>query len=92
MNERMFEYKNSNKKPIHDKQVLRRIEELSNTIEDLNWLCKELDPYQPLDKEMTDKLSSYGIFEIDNPFMITNKLVFILENSVEELISLGGTP
>jgi hypothetical protein len=92
MNKTIFDLKNSNKKPINDNQVLQRIEELSNTIEDLNLLCKELDPYQPLDKETTDKLSTYGIFEIDNPFMITNKLVFMLENSVEELISLGGTP
>lgn len=69
-----------------------RIQELSNVIEELNALCRDLDPYQPIDSETKELLKRYGVFEEDNPFVITNKLVLILENSVEELIELGGNP
>ena len=69
-----------------------RIQELSNVIEELNTLCRDLDPYQPIDTKTQEQLKRYGVFEIDNPFVITNKLVLILENAVEELIELGGNP
>ncbi len=79
------------KRPNHCSDQ-RRMTELSSIIKELNSLCSELDPYQPLSNEMKKSLSKYGVFDEDNPFVITNKLVFILENSVEELIGLGGTP
>ena len=82
----------SNTSSQEQHSIVGRIQELSIIIEDLNLLCNELDPYHPLTQEMGKRLATYGVFESDDPFLITNKLVLILENSVEELISLGGTP
>jgi hypothetical protein len=92
MNKTNIEIDNSKQKQIQSTDRKMRIEELSTVIEDLNMLCNDLDPYLPLSEDQLKQLSAYGIFKDDDPFLITNKLVLILENSVEELISLGGTP
>ena len=92
MSEPLTDKENSNMKSVTSNDNLERIKVLSQNIDELNTLCRELDPYQEISKEMMEQLSKYGVFTEDNPFVITNKLVLILENSVEELIELGGDP
>lgn len=54
-------------------------------------ICDEINPYAEMSEEMKDKLRSFGIYNFDNPFQITNTLVVILEDSIERLQHLNPT-
>ena len=64
-------------KNISTKKLEKRVHELKN-------LCQELDPYSDISKHHISILEKYDV-EIHNPFAITNKLLLLLEGSLEEL-------
>ncbi len=51
----------------------------------LKKLCQELDPYAPLGARQKKKLASLGVNNLDDPFQITNQLLLLLEDALEEL-------
>ncbi len=65
-----------------------RILELQELIESLNQICSNLDPYQPISDNMKLSLEKLNIVMTDDPFTLTNQLVVLLEDAVEELHSL----
>ena len=65
-----------------------RIALLKERVENLNKLCSELDPYKEIPLAYQETLVSLGVREFDDPFTVTNKLVTLLEDSIEELQSL----
>ena len=76
---------------IKSKQnLLERQEYLSRKIETLTNLCDTLNPYATLSFEEELILKKYNIVEIDNPFVITNKLIMELEDAIEEMEKLKG--
>ncbi len=64
------------------------IELLQKKISQLNNICNTLNPYGPISTPMQEELSQFGIDDIDNPFTVTNKLILLLENSVDDLNKL----
>lgn len=62
-----------------------KIEILEAKIAKLNKICDEVNPYQELSEEMKNQLRELGILEFSNPFHITNTLVMILEDTIDEL-------
>ena len=65
-----------------------RLEELRVKVAKLNALASDLDPYQPLSEENQNELKSLGVLRLDDPFAITNQLVVILEDAIDELQKL----
>lgn len=76
-------------------EVSKEIKKDSKRIEELKKLCDRIDPYKISHKDFKDlqkfNISDkhYSTFdeacnELD-PFLITNKLLLLLENSIEEL-------
>lgn len=57
-------------------------------ISKLKGICHEIDPYTELTLSMKERLIDVGIEEFDDPFALTNKLLFITENAIEELAKL----
>lgn len=72
------------KKPSLEEQILN----LKKKISLLNNICNELNPYKPICNELKDKLNKFHIIDFEDPFIITNKLLVLLEDSIEELHSL----
>jgi hypothetical protein len=54
----------------------------------LNKICNEINPYQNLSDQMKTDLQSFGILDFSNPFKLTNTLVLLLEDAIEELHQL----
>tara|TARA_R110002049_G_scaffold263586_1_gene439782 strand:- start:109 stop:402 length:294 start_codon:yes stop_codon:yes gene_type:complete len=71
---------------LSDKKL--RAQVLKARVESLNNLAENLDPYSKLSPETQNELKALGILVLDDPFAITNQLVVILEDSVEELHKL----
>lgn len=69
--------------PFSDKKL--RLEELRVKAARLNALASDLDPYQELSDENRAELKAVGVLVLDDPFAITNQLVVILEDTIEEL-------
>lgn len=72
--------------PFSDKKL--RLVELQNKVVKLNAMAETLDPYQEIPLETQAELKSFGVLVLDDPFAITNQLVVILEDTVEELQKL----
>ncbi|TNF03765.1 MAG: hypothetical protein EP326_02050 [Deltaproteobacteria bacterium] len=67
-----------------------RIKQLQELIETLNQICSNLDPYQPIAPAMKQSIEKLNIVVTDDPFTLTNQLVVLLEDAVEELHSLDS--
>lgn len=65
-----------------------RIKELEELIETLNTICSTLDPYKPMNEAMKAQIEKLNIVVTEDPFALTNQLVVLLEDAVEELHSL----
>lgn len=65
-----------------------RIRELEELIETLNIVCSTLDPYRPITESMKAQIEDLNIAFTEDPFNLTNQLVVLLEDAVEELHSL----
>ena len=68
--------------------IENRLKLVSHKVEVLNKLCTNLDPYTNIPAACQKELNNLGIFELKDPFVVTNKLVILLEESVEELQEL----
>ena len=58
--------------------------ELDQTITLLRELCDQIDPYATIDDETGKKLQSVSIMKWDDPFVLTNQLLLLMENAIEE--------
>ena len=57
-------------------------------ISKLKGICHEVDPYNQLSLSMKERLIDVGITEFDDPFALTNHLLFMTENAIERLSKL----
>ena len=58
---------------------------LKSRISQLNNLCHDINPYAPLPNHIQEELRKFEIVEVEDPFSLTNKLILLLEDSIEEL-------
>lgn len=58
---------------------------------DLEFLCRELDPFLPLTAEMKERLKAFHLEHVDDPFRLTAHLITLMENTIEELDRLKLT-
>lgn len=58
---------------------------LENRIASLSEICDELNPYLPINEELKKKLKAFHILELEDPFKITNALLTLLEDAIDEL-------
>lgn len=63
-------------------------EKLEAKIKTLKRVCDTLDPYNEMSAEVKEELTNLGITDLDNPFTLTNQLLFQMENAIEELHNL----
>lgn len=61
------------------------IETLEARIKKLSDICNELNPYSPVDEQFKKRLREFNIMEFEDPFKITNALLRLLEDSIDEL-------
>ncbi len=66
-------------------ELQEKIEVLEARIKKLNDICIELNPYGPVDKSFQKRLIEFSIMEFEDPFKITNALLRLLEDSIDEL-------
>ncbi|ATH08644.1 hypothetical protein BIY24_12010 [Halobacteriovorax marinus] len=69
-------------------QVSLDIMNLEILISKLKGICHEIDPYTELTLSMKERLIDVGIEEFNDPFALTNQLLFMTENAIEELAKL----
>jgi hypothetical protein len=62
-----------------------KILEIKNRIEKLSNICQDLNPYQPISEILKIRLADFGILELSDPFKVTNTLLMLLEDNIEEL-------
>lgn len=51
----------------------------------LGEICNELNPYQPISDDFKKSLREFNILEFEDPFKITNALLILLEDTIDEL-------
>lgn len=61
---------------------------LEARIKTLSDICNELNPYSPVTEDFKKRLREFNIMEFEDPFKITNALLRLLEDSIEELHQL----
>lgn len=64
---------------------LEKILFLENRIKKLGEICNDLNPYQPIAPEFKLKLREFNIVEATDPFHVTNALLRLLEDAINEL-------
>jgi hypothetical protein len=62
--------------------------DLEILIAKLKGICHEIDPYSELTLSMKERLIDVGISEFNDPFALTNHLLFMTENAIERLSKL----
>ena len=62
-----------------------KIQYLENRIKNLGEICNELNPYLPVSPEFKLKLREFNIIEASDPFHVTNALLRLLEDTINEL-------
>ncbi len=65
-----------------------RQQKLENKIKELKHFCDRFDPYKELTSVEMSFLKKYHIHPPYDPFMLTNKLLMELEDTIEELEEL----
>lgn len=65
--------------------ISEKINLLENRIKKLGDICNELNPYLPVPPEFKLRLREFNILEVEDPFKITNALLRLLEDSINEL-------
>lgn len=66
-------------------ELNEKIIQLEEKIKKISAICNELNPYQPVAKEFQLRLREFNILEFEDPFKITNSLLILLEDSIDEL-------
>lgn len=62
--------------------------ELESKIQELRYICMELNPYREIPDHLKMKLLELNIVELKDPFKVTNALLTMLENAMDELHAL----
>jgi hypothetical protein len=66
-------------------ELSEKILGLEMRIKKLSDICNELNPYQAIPNSFKMRLREFNILEFEDPFKITNALLILLEDSVDEL-------
>jgi hypothetical protein len=61
------------------------IVELEAKIKKLSDICTELNPYEPISDDLKMRLMDLNILDFSDPFKITNTLLMLLEDTIDEL-------
>jgi len=61
---------------------------LEDKIKKLGDICNELNPYLPIDADFKLRLREFKIINADDPFHVTNALLRLLEDAINELHTL----
>jgi len=48
-------------------------------------ICTELNPYAPISDELKMRLMDFHILDLSDPFKVTNTLLMLLEDTIDEL-------
>ncbi|MBC7537279.1 MAG: hypothetical protein H7281_00540 [Bacteriovorax sp.] len=51
----------------------------------LGEICNDLNPYTPIPEDFKFRLREFNIMEFSDPFKITNALLMLLEDTIDEL-------
>lgn len=62
-----------------------KIDYLEARIKTLGDICTEINPYEPIPDELKMKLMDFNILDLDDPFKVTNRLLMLLEDTIDEL-------
>ena len=65
--------------------IENKLRSLEHRVEELHCLCQEIDPFSKLDAERLKQLEKLGITPTDDPMVLTNQLLTLLEGAIEEL-------
>lgn len=74
--------------PGHNPELDETILRLEARIKKLGDICNDLNPYAPVSDEFKKRLREFNIMEFEDPFKITNALLRLLEDSIDELHKL----
>lgn len=67
---------------FHNEEKILYLEE---RIKKLGNICNELNPYVAVSEEFRLRLREFNILEFNDPFKMTNALLILLEDSIDEL-------
>lgn len=70
----------ANYNPLQEK-----VEALEARIKVLSDICNELNPYEKISDELKMKMMDFNIVDFSDPFKITNTLLMLLEDTIDEL-------
>ena len=62
-----------------------KIDYLEARIKTLGDICTEINPYEAIPDELKMKLMDFNILDLDDPFKVTNRLLMLLEDTIDEL-------
>ncbi len=62
-----------------------KIDYLEARIKVLGDICSEINPYEEIPDELKMRLMDYNILDLSDPFKVTNKLLMLLEDTIDEL-------
>jgi hypothetical protein len=58
---------------------------LEDRIKKIGDICTDLNPYNPITDDFKLRLREFNILEFSDPFKITNALLILLEDTIDEL-------
>ena len=62
-----------------------KIDYLEARIKLLDTICTEINPYETISDELKMLLLNFNILEFNDPFKVTNTLLMLLEDTIDEL-------
>lgn len=62
-----------------------KIDYLEARIKLLGDICTEINPYEAIPDDLKMKLLDFNILDLNDPFKVTNKLLMLLEDTIDEL-------
>ncbi len=69
----------------HQNPLQEKIDYLESRIKTLGDICTELNPYAPISDELKMRLMDFHILDLSDPFKVTNTLLMLLEDTIDEL-------
>ena len=74
----------SKNKKSQNAPVLESREGLDTKIEELKLFMDSFNPYLPITSADQKVLNNYDIYDLGDPFKITNELIFLIEELIEK--------
>lgn len=62
-----------------------KIIELEARIKVLGDICSEINPYTEIPDDLKMRLMNFNILDLSDPFKVTNTLLMLLEDTIDEL-------